>query len=321
MLLVIDGDPIVYRAGFAGEDNEYHVVFEDEDGVPHQRIFERTADKTALKNMREWEEGIEPACILDVEKVLVPEPLENVLYTVKAILRDTRYAVAEKFDKDPDEVSMRVLLSGPGNFRIDLATVAPYKGNRKEATKPHWYQQIRNYLMESWAAEVIEGREADDECSILQAEHGLQCVVASIDKDLDQCPGHHYDYVRKTFYFTKPSEGEALFYKQILSGDSTDNIPGCYKVGKVKAEKIVDEYLLENPNDWEGLWKRVCQVYSESIDKHGDKCPYYEKVMAEQDVYGTVLEMARLVKMQEYIGQLWNPPGVEDGLLNTEFES
>ena len=35
---------------------------------------------------------------------------------------------------------------------------------------------------------------------------------------------------------------ERFFYKQVLIGDSTDNIPGCPGIGPVKAAKIVDKY-------------------------------------------------------------------------------
>lgn len=310
MLVIVDGDPIVYRAGFAGEDTEYHVVYQSPEGEPEYHIFSRTEDKTALKNLREWEESIDPECILDVEKVIIPEELDHVLATVRAMLRDTLYAAAEQFHCEVGDLQLKVLLSGPGNFRERLATIKPYKGNRKEDSKPHWYQQIRNYLTDQWDAEVIEGREADDECSILQKKHGIQCVVASIDKDLDQVPGHHYDYVRKTHYFTKPNEGEALFYKQVLSGDSTDNIPGAHKIGRARAAAIVDEYLLDNPVDYEGLWQRIVEVYEETLDKYGEACLYYD-IGAE----AAALETARLVKMQDYEGQLWNPPGVEDEIL------
>lgn len=315
MKLIVDADPIVYRAGFAGEDVEYHVIYEPPDGPPEQHIFSRTEGKTALKNLREWEETVDKDGILECEKVLIPDELENVLHTVKLMIRDSLYATAEHFHKEVDDIEVEVLLSGPGNFREKIATVRPYKGNRKEDVKPYWYQQIRNYLTEWWDAEVISGREADDECSIRQKKYGLQCVVASIDKDLDQCPGHHYDYVRKTFYFTKPSEGDALFYKQVLSGDSTDNICGAHRVGSARAASIVDGYLLEHPHDWEGLWNRIVEEYQATLDKYEDACPYYGR-----DAEEVALEMARLVKMQEYEGQLWNPPGVEDELLDMEFE-
>lgn len=318
MLAIVDADPIVYRVGYAGQDTEYHVVWENGED-PELDIFQRGDDKTALANMKEWKEAHPDVKILSEEKIIVPERIDHVLSTVRAILRDIRYSLAERHDCDVQDVRLRVLLSGPGNFRESIATVAPYKGNRSQDEKPYWYQQIRNYLTEHHDAEVISGREADDECAILQVQTSGPSAICTIDKDLDQVEGWHYNYVTKTHYYTSPEEGLALFYKQVLSGDSTDNIPGCYKIGSVRASSIVDSFLLDNPGDWEGLWKEVLRVYCESIEKHGEKCPYFPQV-SKRGVEGIATEMARLVWMQRYPGQLWTPPGKPDELLEMETD-
>jgi len=320
MLVIIDADPIVYRAGFAGEAHERHVVWSphDSDDIK-EAIFTPDGEKTAYKQLQEWmksyEEthGEEPAVLMS-EVVVVPEPLDHVLHTVKRIIQETLHSVAEHYGLDIFDLSYRILLSGPGNFREDLATVAVYKGNRKDTHKPHWYQQIRNYLTDNWDAEVIEGREADDECAIASRSHDGPAVICTIDKDLDQVPGNHYDYVRKTHYQVDEEEGEMLFYQQILSGDSTDNIPGCYKIGKVKAEKILDSVYLEHGLDRDRIWQAIIDTYKASIDHYGEDCPYYE-LATEQGVEAVAIEMARLVKMQDYEGQLWTPHNQPDMLL------
>lgn len=321
MLVLLDADGIVYRAGFAAEDKEFHVVHQPPgEEYPTYIVFSRTSDKTALKNLRAWEETVDKEDIFDCEEVKIHEELEHVLATVKAILRDIKYSVAEQFDIEVDDVILRVLLSGPGNFRNDIATVAGYKANRKDDHKPYWYQQIRNYLTEWWDAEVIEGREADDECAIVQHQSSEDTIIATIDKDLDQVPGWHYDYGKKRFYYTKEDEGHLLFYKQVLSGDSTDNIPGCYKIGRVRADRIVDAAYLEYGMDHDKIWETIVGVYDESISTHGEACPYFQKACSE-GVEAVVIEMARLVKMQEYVGQLWTPHDRPDEVLEMEFES
>jgi hypothetical protein len=314
MLVIIDADPIVYRAGFAGESHERHVVWSQhgEDFIKDE-IFV-PGETTAYKQMKEWMAEIDDLEILSDETVVIPEPLDHVLSTVKKMLQETLHAIAEHYGLDIFDLSYRVLLSGPGNFRIDLATVLPYKGNRKDSHKPHWYQQIRNYLTDQWDAEVIEGREADDECAILSYAHGANSVICTIDKDLDQVPGNHYDYVRKTHYQVGQEEGDLLFYKQILSGDSTDNIPGIYKVGAVRAANIVDSVYLEYELDHGRIWEAILEAYDHSITQYGEKCPYFE-LASKEGVEAVAIEMARLVKMQEYEGQLWTPPGQPDLLL------
>jgi hypothetical protein len=322
IMVIVDADPIVYRAGFASQRNDEHVVLQVEDEV-EDLWFSKKDGKTPKARRKEYfakleEEGMN-FDIIDEEIVVVPEPLENCLATVKGILRDTRYAVAEHFKLEPEQVILRVLLSGPNNFRNDLATIKGYKANRKESHKPHWYQQIRNYLTETWDAEVIEGREADDECSIVQVQSDFPTIIATIDKDLDMVPGWHYDYVRRTFYSTDREEGLALFYKQVLSGDSTDNIAGCYKIGAGRAATIVDTYLSEHPNDWKGLWQVVVDTYEASVDKYGDAVPYVD-LYNESGAASVAIENARLVWMQEYVGQLWTPPGCPDEQLKGEYD-
>jgi hypothetical protein len=315
MQIIIDADPIVYRAGFAGQATQYFVVYsyEGDDNI-YQESFCRTEKKTSNKLYKEWKEEQVGLEILEEWTEIVPEPLENVLATVKHILRDCLHETAKHFNIDVFDETTRILLSGPGNFRNDIATVREYKGNRKEDHKPHWYQQIRNYLTEQWDAEVIEGREADDECAILTYQGDGNSIICTIDKDLDQVPGHHYDYVKKIFYHTEVDEGHALFYKQVLSGDSTDNIPGAYKIGAVRAATIIDNLVLEHGMDHDRIWGRIVEEYQGTLDKYGEKCEYFD--LAEREgVEAVAIEMARLVKMQEYVGQLWTPVGREDEQL------
>ena len=316
MQIIIDADPIVYRAGFAGQATQYFLIYSRR-GIEemYQESFCRTKSKTANKLYKEWQAKQEDLEIIEEWTEIVHEPLDHVLATVRHMLRDCLHETAKHFNIDVFDCTTRVLLSGPDNFRNDIATVRGYKANRKEDHKPHWYQQIRNYLTEQWDAEVIEGREADDECAILTYQGDGETIICTIDKDLDQVPGWHYDYVKKVFYHTNKDEGHALFYKQVLSGDSTDNIPGAYKVGSAGAARIVDGIILEHGLDHDKIWSAIVKVYAATLDKHGVRCEYWA-LAEEQGVEAVAIEMARLVKMQEYVGQLWTPVGREDELLD-----
>ena len=314
MQLIIDADPIVYKAGFAGQSHELHCIMEHPD-MPVEEVIFLPGDTSPVKQRNAWLAEHDDWVMIEEERVIIPEPLDHVLATVKHMLRDCLHETAKHFNIDIFNCNMRVLLSGPGNFRNDIATVRGYKANRKEAHKPYWYQQIRNYLTEQWDAEVISGREADDECAILTYQGDGNTIICTIDKDLDQVPGWHYDYVKKIFYHTEQDEGEALFYKQCLSGDSTDNIPGCYKIGAVGAARIIDGIVLECGMDHDRIWKGIVSAYQASLDEHGEACEYYQMANS-QGVEAVAIEMARLVKMQEYVGQLWTPHDREDELLN-----
>jgi len=161
-------------------------------------------------------------------------------------------------DTDADE--MELYLTGAGNFRKTVATILPYKGHRPEDKPPHWLN-IREHLIENYDAEVVHGMEADDAVGIRQSEAiqgdrekshiQVETIICSRDKDLHMIPGWHYQWecgkqaMRK--WFVDDLEAIQFFYKQLLTGDATDNILGLFGVGSkascVKAiDNITDEY-------------------------------------------------------------------------------
>lgn len=132
-------------------------------------------------------------------------------------------------------------LSGDKNYRYDIATIRPYKGNRKQP-KPAWFYETREYLMNNWGAGVTDGIEADDACAIEQTkstEEGIVSIIASIDKDLLQVPGWNFNYVKNHFQHLTELDGWYNFYHQMLIGDNVDNIEGVKGVGKKNAERIL----------------------------------------------------------------------------------
>jgi 5'-3' exonuclease len=157
----------------------------------------------------------------------------------------------------------RLYLTGDNNFRIREGTIKPYKGHRV-SPKPPNYANLKKYFTESKNFEgkviVTDGYEADDALSIKQLhelmsdEYDLECgkykknlygtVLCSRDKDLNMVPGYHYSWgsgkqKEKEVWYVTREEGWHWFYTQLLTGDSTDNIPGLYRVGSVAAKKLL----------------------------------------------------------------------------------
>ena len=128
-----------------------------------------------------------------------------------------------------------LFLTGKNNFRHDIAVTAPYKGNRKDVPKPRHLPLLREYLQTAWGASVSDGQEADDDISIKATEFGDDCIIVSIDKDFMQVPGWHYNFVKQEKKYVTPEEGLRFFYRQILMGDSADNIKGMPRVGAVRS--------------------------------------------------------------------------------------
>ena len=139
--------------------------------------------------------------------------------------------------------SYKVFLSGPKetNFRYKVDPL--YKDNRKDLIKPIYLNQTKEFLVTNWKAETTNGYEADDALGMEQKESGT--CIASIDKDLLQVPGTHYNFVKKEFRTVTPDQGLKAFYTQTLVGDTSDGIVGVRGLGPVKAAKLLDPLLPE----------------------------------------------------------------------------
>jgi 5'-3' exonuclease len=156
----------------------------------------------------------------------------------------------------PEAQTWELFLTGTNNFRKEKAVTAPYKGNRK-SEKPVHYTLLRDYLQLSWGAYMTDGIEADDMLAIRATELGEDSVIVTLDKDLDQVVGWHYNFAKKNKYFITKDEGLLNFYKQFLVGDRTDNIIGVKGIGDKKAHK-----LLEGQSEPE-MWKTVVEHLGE----------------------------------------------------------
>ena len=129
----------------------------------------------------------------------------------------------------------QVFLTAEDNFRKQL--YPEYKANRVQPRPVH-YEALRKYLIEYEQAIVSDNQEADDDMGIAQNEHSIIC---SIDKDLLMIPGRHYNFVKEKHTVITPEEGLRNFYRQLLTGDATDNIPGLPRVGPKTAEKLLGD--------------------------------------------------------------------------------
>ena len=156
-------------------------------------------------------------------------------------------------------------IGGPDNFRVDL--YSEYKGNRKKAkdTRPEWFNDLKSYAGSLEGSIMSDNCEADDLVRIWAIEcdeAGMPRVVVTVDKDLDCVPGTHFNPRTREIYQVCEEHGDRFYWQQILTGDAVDNIPGLYKVGPVKAKKILaDAYTHKEMRD------AVCRAYH---DAHGD---------------------------------------------------
>ena len=288
MKIHFDGDILVYRAGFAAEKAYYTLSVagrEDEDFIEfeskaalkeHMKKYNIEADEYAAGTHTRGE------YYWAVERNV--EPVENALYNVKSMIQRACDALGS------DDIT--VYLSGPTNFRDGVATIKPYKGNRDAAHKPVHGPAIKEYIMKHYDVNMSVDEEADDCLAYnhyaMWLNDEYSTVLASTDKDLDMVPGNHYNFVKDETYYISEQEGMYLFYKQLLTGDSVDNIPGIPGIGKVKAEKLLGPIQ----DDELAMYDMALYQYTGAYDNGLD----------------ALIENARLLWMRRKPDEWWRPP-------------
>jgi hypothetical protein len=127
-------------------------------------------------------------------------------------------------------------------FRHSIWSPRPYKGNRpaKDSWMELWEPHLRQIALESYNFKTTPHIEADDAVSIAALTYPGDSVICGIDKDLLQIPGRHYNYREGELIEVSQEMAYYSLYRQMITGDSADNIPGIEGMGKKAAEEKLD---------------------------------------------------------------------------------
>jgi DNA polymerase-1 len=186
-----------------------------------------------------------------------------------------------------DEV--RMCLTGRRNFRYKV--YPDYKANRQhqdfQMIKP-----LRAWMTRQYTAIQKTYLEADDVMGIVSTHAPDQYVIATIDKDLLQIPGRHYNWNSNKRVLVNEEQADLMFFQQIMTGDTTDNYFGIPGIGPVKAKK----FLAETPKDeW---WSGIVKMYA-------------AKDLSEEYAF-QMARVARILRAEDYDFEtegpiLWTP--------------
>lgn len=187
------------------------------------------------------------------------------------------------------------------NFRRDFWP--KYKEHRDGHEDPPLRGPLIEWLKKESGLKVLTAPriEADDLLGILGANakpmpDGSIPVIVTIDKDLRQIPGWHCNPDKEDHpVWVSPDEAEYFFYQQWQSGDATDNIPGMYKVGPAKAQKLLDS----TPRA--GWAAAVLEAYAQHPQK-------YSRDYALSQARCVRILTADLWDAKAKLPRLWNPP-------------
>ena len=226
--------------------------------------------------------------------------------------------------------SFKAFITRGKHFRHAIATIKPYKGHREDTSRDN-VDLIKALYHKVFKAEWCEDYEADDAMAMDQwadlmdlgkefdwnetdmANNAHTCIV-SRDKDLLTVPGWHRRWW--TTRTSKNMEGKKItgemfavergetfwvtwvqalrnFYKQMLEGDTADNIHGLYGVGP-ESKWIKD---LDDMTDEQDMFEHV-------LDKYDKYYKNYARPFIQEN--GSLLHMMR------YRGDNWCMPDERD---------
>jgi 5'-3' exonuclease len=291
VILLIDADIVAYRCSAVTDGRMYTVA--------KSQMFSYKKDAEAYCATQ----GVDPK---EIELIFNPEPESNATANVDKLLNTLKRELQGR--------KMENYLTPDTLFRHDF--MGDYKKNRDGLRKPHHLKACKKHLETMYFAEKVDGYEADDLLAIrakqLIAEGKYTPVIVSLDKDLDMVSCFHYQWTKKCIYFITPEEGTLNFYKQLLTGDKTDNIPGLFRVGPKTAETIL--------KDCDGSSSYEC--YIKVLEAYLSRTPR-EDGEDEEDFTLRVVQMvtrnARLLYILNNLGEVWYPPVKVEETLEDEM--
>jgi 5'-3' exonuclease len=297
MTALVDADVIVYQAGFAAQSNVYSVEWHTPDAPVGQRYHQKDFEYKKEANEFVNDMGFE----YEIVKTVIAEPVQNALHNVKLCI--------EKIERATKCDELVLFLSGTGNYRLDIFPA--YKANRDPNHKPVHYQAIKDYMIGRLGAVIIHEQEADDQLGIEQMKDMRsdnefpQTCICTIDKDLTCIPGLHYNWTKDELgvVMVFPEEALDFFYEQLLTGDSTDGIPGLFKLTGQRALPAIKQGLLDQVTEVD-KWKYVVNLYENGNDK--------KRVKEEE-----LITIARLLWIRQQENEMWTPPN--DSMLMDEI--
>jgi hypothetical protein len=170
-----------------------------------------------------------------IEDVVTPEPVENALKAVKTTIE----SICDKFDSK----NYYGYVGGEKNFRKDICTLQPYKGQRV-AELPAHLQACKDYVIQHHRAKIPNGVEADDLVATdnyKAVQEKKNFIAVAVDKDFKGCDGDWYFYLKddrrkvrglgKLWRNEKEVDGVGRMFKylQVCQGDDADNYwPHCF---------------------------------------------------------------------------------------------
>jgi 5'-3' exonuclease len=248
MRILIDGDIVKYRVGFASQHTYYDVYSKldialDSEGEWLVEGAHPTQSFDDAKSANAWlKEQDDPDDFVRIARIEA-DPLDHCLHTCKVVMQ----RIQDRYPHGQMEVYFSC--STAMNWRTNL--YPEYKANRATMRRPVYYEEIGEYMNAMYPTTYGADTEADDLIAMRadQLRGNSEFVVVTIDKDMDQIEGLHYNWVKEEEYVMDQQAARRSVALQAIAGDSTDNIKGIPKWGPAAALEWLQQCPLDNTDD------------------------------------------------------------------------
>lgn len=148
------------------------------------------------------------------------------------------------------------------NWRKELEPT--YKANRRAVPKPLGFTELEAEIAAKCKVFREPKLEGDDVLGLLatHAPEGERRIICSIDKDMLTVPGSHYNFDTGVEREVSEEDAHRAHLRLTLTGDRTDNFPGCPGFGPKRS----DRWLLENGATWASIIEAFCSAGKSPAD-------------------------------------------------------
>ena len=182
------------------------------------------------------------------------------LWSIAADIGEAVALIDQRVEELEDKFKARAVMTlsdGKANWRKDLSP--DYKRQRKAVRRPTLLRPMKDHVRKTYKVYEKDTLEADDVMGILQTHSRIirgKKMIVTIDKDLLQIPGFHFNPDKPELGVRKVSveEGDRLHLMQSITGDSVDNYKGVPGIGAKRAARALDENGC--------TWETVIEMYA-----------------------------------------------------------
>ena len=162
---------------------------------------------------------------------------------VQDYISELQFKVASLMGVTLDESPVVLAFSDPNRKYFRHKILPTYKSNRQNREGPMLVGFLKKKMAEKYTTYCIKNLEADEILGILETDEFLiheNCVLVSVDKDLQTIPGTHYNPNQPDsgIIYINPFLADVNHLRQTLVGDTTDGYKGCPGMGPVGVSKI-----------------------------------------------------------------------------------